>query len=648
MRYSDHRTSSLNYSRSNLLAQRINVHEYFEDIHKQSPPEFKQFYVKRTPNVAPSIEDELLSYLSSMTISNLADTSHATVPAPDPTELRTRISGESRSRRTQTVTIVAPKGSGKTTFLHYFFLEDLRRLKELYPKVTFVTPIFDFREQVTAGMIRLETSVKAQIREHVDKQLIETLWPGATTDKLKYYEHVYKLDLELFPDILLAFGQSNDAHKFGSPEYLRQVECLNSYKTQNPFDYLSKRVGYYRKQFPDIWIIITVDNVDHHLPENPNGIIAIFQQLKEKIDTDLIFALRDTSFLQLNTISRHDAWGGLRVLTLEPVDMSLIGSPRVKITLDRGRKLLSSEEQDFLAEIASQALVNEPSYNKPVKFNFEKIWNWTQHLTNYNYRYALDLLSRSLRSFHLFDDNFERERHTPARRFDHSVGGIHIKKMKTALINGLELFYSAEKSGTPVINLFDAGDLNLKGNHILRLKILQYLAKQDSFLIQEGTDRLTGVCGNVYASAIRKSVFEMIRKGIIIIINESGISMDFGDDYGGIDKFEDVSEMTGRIGACGRFHLDILLDDDIYLDEMKYGTDFDQALYHAVFERIPERTSTARKNSTRRFIKEIRNIEERFSSWSRSLGVTPDRLGHSLSEYESQKAREEFFQRAAG
>jgi hypothetical protein len=324
--------------------------------------------------------------------------------------------------------------------------------------------------------------------------------------------------------------------------------------------------------------------------------------------------------------------------------MSEIGAPRIRATLERARDLLSTEEQELLAEIASQTIINAIG-RRTVKFNFDIIWSWIQRMTNYNYRYALDVLNRSLRSFHLFDHNFERERHNPARRFDSIKGGIHVKKMKTALINGLALFYSPDQSATPIVNLFDAGDLKLAGNHILRVKMLQYISLKEVFELNEISNKFVNVFGREYATAIERSLFEMVLKGLIVIVNKSGVPV-FGDDFGGhggIEGYEDIQILTGQIAACGRFHVDELLDDDIYLDEMKYATDFDAKRYERIFERVPEKHPVLRKHSTRRFIKEISKIEERFANHSTTLGIGRDRITQSIKAYDTQKAWEDYF-----
>jgi hypothetical protein len=626
-----------------MLGQSVNLHEYFDDIHKRTLDEFKRFYIFRQTTLAPSAESELSSFLTSLTISDIAPPS-----VPDSTGAAlidfTQAKDGEKPHRAQTVTIVAPKGSGKTTFLHHYFRIELADRKTRFPDTVFATPIFDFREKMTAGTIRSELDIKKEICRFLDEFFIETLWPGSLREKHHYYENVYKLELRVFVKVLLDSGLSDAEFNLGDLEHKNQRECIQKYKSENPFEFIKLKIDWYKKLFPNLWVIISVDNVDHHLPENPGGIIAIFQQLKEMLDiVDLIFTLRDTSFLQLNSIVRHDAWGGLRVITLEAIDMAEIGAPRVRSTLSQARSRLNGEQRDLLQEVGAQAIVGTPDYRRPGKFNFEIVWSWIQQMTNHNYRFALDLLTRALRSFHLFDDNFERERYTPARRFDR--GGIHAKKMKTALINGLELFYSSQSSGTPVLNLFDGGDAKLKGNHIIRIKMLQYMQNRQRFMIDELAAHFSNVFGKSYAPIIRTSIFEMVVKGLIIVVNESQIPLFFGEDFGGINKFEDVSHMIGRIGACGKFHLNELLDDDIYLDEMKYATDFDHELYSKIFdmEKIPEKSSTVRKNSTRRFIKEILNLEDRFDGWSRTLGVAEARMKKALNEYEVRKSREEWF-----
>lgn len=643
MRYLDQAISKFNYSRSNPLAQKVNIDEYLHEIHKLSRPEFEELYISRPITLAPRLEEELTAYITGLTISDLQSDNFERLENDEIAQKYYDGSTSVLKRTGKTMSIVAPKGSGKTTFLHHYLEVDVAKLSSTQKKWNFVTPIFDFKERVTVGAIHDELAVKNEIANFLDRFLLDYLYPGSLKGKELFYKNVYLVDLMVFSDVLLKYGLSADICEFGSSEYRDQVQCIEKYKCENPFDYISRKYDHYLNAFPEMWIIVGIDNIDHHIPENPDKIIAIFKQLNDIMNIDIIYALRDTSFLHLNSIVKHDAWGAGFVEVLEPINLSPIAAPRIKITLDRASGNLSTDERGLLKEIASQTLLPGLGSHKGPKYNFDLVWEWIGSLTNYNYRYSLELLGRAMKSYHLFDEEFEREKYRPARRFDSIKGGIHVKKMKTALINGLELFYSTENSGSPVVNLFDCSEANRDGMYIIKIKILQYLTRQSNFKLIDVYNNLSRILGKGYSRAVKSILFEMANKGLIILINDARVPLVLGEDRASITKFEDISLMSGYIGACGKFHLSELLCDDIYLDEMKYATDLEVESYDRVFLTVPETTTRQRKVSTRKFMQFIERIEKRYSGWSKNLQVKPDLITHSIIEYEKTKAYEEYF-----
>lgn len=537
----------------------------------------------------------------------------------------------------KSASIVAPKGAGKTTFLHWFLHFYLPGQISRRSRFSLLPMIFDMRVRVGIGEISDAQYITGKILEFVNDQLdIYYGFADALRDQELFYEIYYPRELEVCAAYLNTMGVGSKVAEFGSDRYMKQMDVMSRLKENRKEDYVKSKIDYYRRSNPANILLLALDNIDHHFANDPHQAVVCLQRVCNLLRVHTIITLRDTSVLDTAAFTGSGAWLTPKTFFLDELDIGELGGKRIEhvkhITTEAA---LADEEQEFLSDLVSRAFGRKTSLSNESSYNFQMAWEWLRNLSNSDYRVTLNTLSRTLCSYHLFDKDFEKERYDLVIRYD-TQHGINIKRLKTAFINGLSVYYSENYSNTNVVNLFEAGRSDYIFNYIIRLKLLQYLHKLSArFHLGETMHKLKNIIGRGGEVCVDDAIRLFVRKGLLTIFSRGTKINPMSDGIENITVSQ-LGDLDAVVSPNGNFHLEKLIHDDIYLDEMKYATDLHEQNYADVFTCEVERTARARKESTQRFI-EFLGIQEMYSGpLGKNLGVS-DIMENVRSSYEYQK-----------
>lgn len=628
------------FSTANKFSERVDFREAFDDIHSLPLSSFLGFYVKGPESIAPDVAGVLTSY--SIDLWKRIEKGN----------VRPGRKAEKIFKRPfQHVEIHGSKGSGKTTFLHYFFYSYLpEKLRILGHDQVVVPIVFDMRKNLALGALGDLNSTLLKIYKFIDESIDKnsSIFSDGSNER-DYFAKNYPNTLTFFSRELSEAGVSIEPiRNFGSPPYRSHLREIADIRRNNLDTFVQRKIAFLRENSPDEEYIFCLDNIDHHIPESPSKAVALIKSLSEHLDLPTLITLRENSHVNL-----HDnGVGGAQMLgrrfVLEKCEMGNVGAKRLNYFLSDAYVAdppLSEDEVGFLTDLKSQVeafhgrLHGEYNVKREKAYNFSVIWEWLDFLSNGDLRIMLGMLGNALMSHHIFDDNFEKRVILPNKYTNYS-DGIHVKRIKTALINGLSPYYDEERGGAcSLVNLFSAKDGSDERNRMLRLKLLQFYQSQGQFEWGEVYPKFKSWFDVEIVELIEASTKIFLLRGLLAtpycsesVLTESTLD-DFSLPHSTIVKFT----------KNGEFHLKVLVNDDVYLDEMKYSSCLPKDVYDDVFEEEPQSEGAIRKRATEKFVKYLIRCEENDEfGIARKLNVC-SLMPSALANYMEKKKYELYF-----
>lgn len=629
MRYIEKFKPHEDYSFSNHIAQRIKLDQIFGELHNLPFDKFTELYVERKIQDVNNIE-----LLADITKINISAWRGFTGRIGKRIDLVEELNRNIEAEEYTVLQLMSPIGSGKTTYLHHFLKVDLVEL--LNGIVEIVPIIFDFRTHNVTN-----ENMSKILYEFIDNEINKNFnCFGDPKNEKDFHATTHKIDLEILARDLIKEGVGTNHHKLNTNQYAKQRQIIRSEMKANPLSYLNIKVRYVKDKYPKAKLIVAIDNIDQFASLNTGLAITLLNQMAENFKIDCIITLRDTTFRLFQAFDPSGAWHRPKPIILTPTTVEDIGLKRIDHLCEQIKDVLGEKSIyfKFLRHLIYQ-FQHVPKKRKSYYFNV--LWEWMDSLGNHNIREILDLLKFVMRSYHLTEKEFEKTKTNQFLKYN-GKRNINIKRVKTALINGFKSNYLEQHSGTPVLNLFDEGDNEFEYHYIFRLKILQYLGNQKVYTIKEMRKRLTNILGEQLLNHIKNTLSLFINKGLIAV--EFLTEYEYKTIYGGGFLIDDsrISNSQAFLAPNGKFHLDVLIFDDIYLDEMKYSTDFCARDYDIIFRNQSQNEPDHRIYSTRRFIEVLTKAEQISESFFSKLKLQAV-FDEIARKYENDKWKEGYF-----
>lgn len=305
------------------------------------------------------------------------------------------------------------------------------------------------------------------------------------------------------------------------------------------------------------------------------------------------------------------AWQTPKSYLLVGLNINKLGYQRLELLRERIVETLG--EKSLLTKFFKHLLFqwSEKSINrKAINYELNSLWEWLDNIGNHNFREILDILKGVIRSYHLTDEEFKKQKANKV--FIWEGGDINIKRLKTAMINGYSAYYSQKMSNSYIVNLFDEGSSEFEYHFTFRLKILQCLFGKKVFIVKDLIDEFEKIFHQTYTENLKNCLSLFAVKHLLAIENfnenRSALKTMIGESVN-FDHPKIISSYA-YITPNGIFHLENLIYDDIYLDEMKYSTDLSGNYYKNIFKES-ESITYGRKINTLRFIECIKKEEEK-------------------------------------
>ncbi|MFI5329562.1 MAG: hypothetical protein ACHQ2F_00795 [Desulfobaccales bacterium] len=634
MRYTDKvKDHHDGYSFKNLfLSKEEDCSVYFGDIHILHSDLFKELYVIR--NAVELLNTELLTEIES---TNITTWDESISKISKGSGLEDNIKYSEKQHEGFFVQLVSPVASGKTTYLHYF-------LKFILPnnipnRVIYLPIVFDVREL----SINNET-IHKNIFEHINNSLDAKYdFFAPPSDRENYIRKTHTIEMKLFYD---------EAIRRGVPTQITNKEDI--FQSQRRFLYdlfeqdyakfIRKKIQYIRSQCKT-YIIFVLDNIDQHALIHIGNIRYTLSQLSKFSEIDTIISLRDTTFRLNYSYESGASFPRPRTYVLSPANADYLGKNRLEyfhkvISAKHGRnnfiKFLSTfidQDAKYISQKASE--VERSSYD------YGYIWDWLENISNKNFREMLSMLQRALESHHLTSIEFTKERVDSFDIFEMNTTNINIKRLKTAFINGASKYYNESFSDTDIMNLFDHFTYENKLHYTHRLKLLQLINSMNFFKLSKFYEKI------IHSGFFSKNEID---KAIICFLQKQLIYSEIINPLCGYERFDMEGVIVDKLmdSVCyitpnGRFHINILIYDDIYLDEMKYATDHSKENYDKIFKNLSQKFPVGRKISTCRFVKLIQEEEEKTETFYKNYSLPMLAKKMHNSYYERKKKESEYW-----
>ncbi len=641
MRYSEGKDAEeiQDFSLTNDLAQRVDkLRTIYGDIHKLPIEEFEKLYVPRTANHL--MNAGILSDITQVSICTWTD-------FLDKTESGDPIDNEfldPHSLEGKVIQLVSPVSTGKTTYINYLIKAILPKI--LPAEVTFVPIIFDMR-----GLNINNQNIDKVLFNFINTSIEDSfdIFCKEREDFQKFKQTTHKVELEIFADIFALHGIEPEVSE-DKGIHLEQRKLIMQKFEEDPTAFLDRKIKYVSK-FYNAFFLLIVDNIDQHAHLSPSHVIFTLNQLAEFKNISSIITLRDTTHRANIASEVAVSYQRAKTFFLSKLELADMGSKRLRATKRMVVKDLSPK--NVIVKFIDHVLSYDQNYKKkvgarsphPSSFDYSYIWNWINRISNGDLRDVLYVLAQTLESNHLTSPEFTRMRANGVMLYGEQ-NDLNIKRFKTALINGSLPFYYEKYSDTFVLNLFDHDKISNKYHYLFRLKVLQLLVKLKHFKIIDiySIFETSFANENHIENDIKKVLTAFLFKNLIAIedvIKDGAFQTLKSKDDIDIDHYK---EAHCFVTPNGHFHLQFLVKDDIYLDEMKYSTNLSNDNYQKIFSQHSQNHAPGRKESTSIFIDLLMDEEKKHMALSQNLGVPL--IIHEIREaHEERKAIEDYYKK---
>lgn len=547
---------------------------------------------------------EYISQFASATLSTRAPTEDAddSITTQERRTLALDLVRWAKFEQPQVVYLLAPIGSGKSTFLYHLLRRELTNadVQGIDPIIIQVTGL----EDPARFMPRLYDAIDAWLERNFPEHFLASCDPD--------------IDTKVHPAKRTAFAQSmrREQIRVDSDEVADlnlQKQWLAAKKQSDPLMFFKQLISWANSQRAEPkLVILAIDNLDQHLATFGDQLLVRSHAAAEALGALLILPLRDTSYRANNGAFVQAAF---RAHHLNLVPAETHSMLRRRLYMLSTKKFADQAIGDFVTLLTRRFGVTDEDERDAVRTRVASlVTRWVEPLSNRNRRQLLKMLSTILSSPHIVSETFRRS-YAPSDDYQIPRENIFKVKVKMAMMLGRYNYYTDDaRESVFVLNLFDCGEANAPWKNLVRLKLLQRLEarrKQGEHvgaLIKLCTDAL----GEGARSVIRDSLGRFVEVGLAAIMTP-------GDTYENTLVSHPVSanmhEYMDRMVFLthnGLFHLRELIFDDIYLDEMRLRSAMPDAVAQEVckpFRLGHPSTQDERLNATKLFLQYLQRAE---------------------------------------
>lgn len=488
--------------------------------------------------------------------------------------------------RTKPLIILSPIGRGKSTFVHYVFkIEFPKKLnintfEPIFVDIRngFFTNVNEFKETLTTHTFNF---IKLKYKEFSPKN----------NDDLDSYK---SLLFELYEDVLLEMCLPIGDFKTKQDE---KLAVINEHK-KNKVDYLKRIFNYIKKQYLRN-IVLIIDNLDQCVKFYQEQVFIDANSFSSSIGANLILTLRDTSFNMSNSSTALSAY------TPKYLNLSL---PSIKELL---KVRLEALRKEFSIEPNNEKVESDGKSSKLYNIDIIKAGNdiidlfldennslidLISNISNYNLRLILEQLHIIFSSYHSFASTYGKDINM---RYSELIPKA--PKIILALMLGNNQYYN-DTSNTHILNLFKgSSDDDMK--YFFRLRLLQLIYNKDNGISYKTIKDIFMRIIHYSEDRLIRTLIKFYKKGLIIV------SPVFDND----DELSKTNAFYNKfinITYSGKYHIENIIYNDTYIDEIKYITELKKEEFNNVFFKGFESAQRRRMASTLKFIGILNKYED--------------------------------------
>ena len=481
--------------------------------------------------------------------------------------------------------IIGNVGTGKSTYIHYFFKVGLKKL-HLDSKIEGII--------INLGKIERDADSK-DLKLFIDNKINEHI----VENYQEFYEPDYELILRVFEDELRPFKKiyAALARRVGR-EKAKSVKIKDVIELQkNIRSYNIGRIRYIKNKY-EKKLFIVLDNIDHHHKDFQESTFLLSQSLMTDFQCPIILTVREYTF---TAAYRHTKFSAFQprflhlsspiitevikkrtdyALKEKHIDSIFVGKDKVILNLPNEEpfELSRSELKERLSIILNSFLSEEILYT-------------LERLSNTDMRTLMKIVRVALSSGYLYPPQ-RQLRYNTVRHYD----------FLKAIMLGNNPYYRPKDPSTMIINLFENEEKQYEGNNLIRYRTLQcidYLG--DDTHIDDVYDFMVLIGYQ----------FDKIKKILKLFLRHSLIEPTYPKSFN-IDRIEFF-----KITLTGKYYLDNLINNIDYYQNIKHATYMDRKYFDKVEadEILLKKLSKNEYikfdiNSTDSFIKFIENKEK--------------------------------------
>lgn len=660
MKYSEQNPKEIElFQRANFIGSSIDLEQFFGPIDLLPSEIFSQLYVGRQ---AKQIQREMSRIFSDVSKYNRNNWISPEDLGPSSNDFLSNKSLQGVFK------IVSPIGTGKSTFIKY--LTGYHFTKK-FKTTNFYTLCFDFRNVLVTS--------KRIDGDHLASELLDQIFGieeifGDLKNTDNYYNNRYPIELATWASELNSSGISPQRYSASSEEYKEQHRVFAK-KREKPLDALCSYLEVICARNTKDRFFVVIDNIDHYSNLNPEIVSSLVATLhrrffSKKLPITIFFPVRDTTVRYYQDHSIANAFHEMDNIILPEMNIHAMGRKRVAAIAkafalskhSNGSKVELSEQANRALSLIKHITLRFSRFESKnnSSYRLADIWHWLDGLGNGDLRSILDRFRFAISSYHMLDHNFSKGdagdtlldwgSESAADQLDER---INPKRFKTSLLNCDQPYFDERNPNTRAVNLFDAGNKSVPGNYLIRLKLLQRLSPLGVFSINEVFTKTINECSEALKPLVSQSFNHFLQKGVLLLEGNSNNNIPF--EVSGAAYDWRALDAVAYVGPNGKLHLEKLIFDDVYLDEMKFATDFSSETYRRIFLDVEEAVrafndfansppklleshinSSIRKKQTEEFILFLAEEEIKYSSLL-SQQIDVDSL---LLEYATLKSRE--------
>ena len=446
--------------------------------------------------------------------------------------------------------IIGNVGTGKSTYIHYFFKVGLKKL-HLDSKI----------EGIIVDLGKIERyadskDLKLFIDNRIDKHIVENYQ--------EFYEPDYDLILRVFEDELRPLQKTYAAlaRRVGR-EKAKEVKIKDVIELQkNIRSYNIARIRHIKNKYKKK-IFIVLDNIDHHHKDLQENTFLLSQSLITDFQCPFILTVREYTF---TAAYRHTG-----ISAFQPRFLHL-SSPLIKeVIKKRTDYALKEKHIDNIFVGKDKVIVSLPN-EEPFELSLselkerlsvilnsflsKKIIDTLERLSNTDMRTLMKIVRVALSSGYLYPPQ-RQLRYNSVRHYD----------FLKAIMLGNNPYYRPKDPSTMIINLFENEEKNYEGNNLIRYRTLQCI---DYFGDDTHID-------DVYEFMVSIGYkFDKIKKILKLFLRYSLIEPTYPKSSN-IDRIEFF-----KITLTGKYYLDKLINNIDYYQNIKHATYMERKYFDKV------------------------------------------------------------------